>query len=179
MPSWAVCCHRIFPVFLSMANTFHWCGELSLVESVSPYWPVRNVCLGSLEIAVVTKIRSPHTMGDESASPGISTLQTMLVPFVASHFTGGLLGPIGLWSPDNPKLYKVQATVSFPGLGSHVLTRQIGFREASFRPDGFHLNGQRLQLFGLDRHQLYPYAGMAMPARVQRKDVEIQIGRAH
>ena len=82
-------------------------------------------------------------------------------------------GQVGLWSPDNPKLYTVQATLSFPGLGSHVLTRRIGFREASFRPEGFFLNGKRLPLFGLNRHQLYPYAGMAMPARVQRKDAEI------
>jgi beta-galactosidase len=96
-------------------------------------------------------------------SPGVSTTKLSLTD----------LGPIGLWSPDSPKLYKVQATLSFPGLGSHVLTRQIGFRDASFRPDGFYLNGGRFQLFGLDRHQLYPYTGMAMPARVQRKDVEI------
>src|ERR1039457_2180448 len=102
MPSWAVCCHRIFPVFLSMANTFHWCGELSLVESVSPYWPVRNVCLGSLETAVVTKIRSPHTMGEESARPGISTLQTILVPLVASHLTGGL-APSPMPEADGPR----------------------------------------------------------------------------
>jgi beta-galactosidase len=67
----------------------------------------------------------------------------------------------------------VQATLALPGVGSHVLTRRIGFREASFRPDGFYLNGERLQLFGLDRHQLFPYVGMAMPARVQRKDAEI------
>jgi beta-galactosidase len=96
-------------------------------------------------------------------SPGISTAKLSLTD----------LGPISLWSPDSPKLYQVRATLSFPGLGSHVLTRQIGFREASFQPNGFFLNGERLQLFGLDRHQLYPYAGMAMPARVQRKDVEI------
>jgi beta-galactosidase len=96
-------------------------------------------------------------------SPGTSTTKLSLTD----------LGPVSLWSPDNPKLYKVQATLNFPGLGSHVLTRQIGFREASFRPNGFFLNGERLQLFGLDRHQLYPYAGMAMPARVQRKDAEI------
>jgi beta-galactosidase len=83
------------------------------------------------------------------------------------------LGPVSLWSPDSPTLYQVRATLSFPGLGAHVLTRRIGFREASFQPDGFFLNGERLQLFGLNRHQLYPYAGMAMPARVQRKDVEI------
>ena len=83
------------------------------------------------------------------------------------------LGPIILWSPENPKLYTVRATVAFPGVGSHTLARRIGFRDASFQPDGFYLNGERLQLFGLNRHQLYPYAGMAMPARVQRKDAEI------
>jgi beta-galactosidase len=96
-------------------------------------------------------------------SPGISTEKLSLND----------LGPIGLWSPDNPKLYTVRATLDIPSLGSHVLTKRIGFREASFRPDGFFLNGERLHLFGLNRHQLYPYAGMAMPARVQRRDAEI------
>jgi beta-galactosidase len=83
------------------------------------------------------------------------------------------LGSVKLWSTDNPALYTVQATLSAPGVGAHVATRRIGFRDATFRPDGFYLNGQRLQLFGLNRHQLYPYTGMAMPARVQRKDAEI------
>src|SRR6201996_555342 len=83
------------------------------------------------------------------------------------------VGPVTLWSPDSPKLYTVRATLSVPGLGSHTLTRRIGFREADFRPDGFFLNGKRLQLFGLNRPQLYPVAGMAMPARVQRRDAEI------
>ena len=104
-----------------------------------------------------------QTTAVEVSSPGISTAKLSL--------TG--LGPVSLWSPDSPKLYTVQATLNFPGLGSHVLTRRIGFREASFRPEGFFLNGKRLPLFGLNRHQLYPYAGMAMPARVQRKDAEI------
>ncbi len=96
-------------------------------------------------------------------SPGVSTAKLSLTGF----------GPVSLWSPDSPKLYTVQATLNFPGLGSHALTRRIGFREASFRPEGFFLNGKRMQLFGLNRHQLYPYAGMAMGARVQRKDAEI------
>ena len=96
-------------------------------------------------------------------APGISTARLSLTGF----------GPVGLWSPDSPKLYTVQATLNFPGIGSHMLTKRIGFRDISFRADGFYLNGKRLQLFGLNRHQLYPYAGMAMPARVQRKDAEI------
>jgi beta-galactosidase len=83
------------------------------------------------------------------------------------------LGQVTLWSPDTPKLYTVQVTLSVPGGGSHRLTRRIGFREAAFRPDGFYLNGERRQLFGLDRHQLFPYLGMAAPARLQRRDAEI------
>ncbi len=97
------------------------------------------------------------------SSPRTSTARLSLTGF----------GPVSLWSPDSPRLYTVQATLNFPGIGSHMLSRRIGFREASFRPDGFFLNGKRLQLFGLNRHQLYPYAGMAMAARVQRKDAEI------
>jgi len=99
----------------------------------------------------------------KTGSPGITTAKLTLTGF----------GPVKLWSPDSPKLYTVQATLNFPGIGSHMLSRRIGFREASFQSEGFYLNGKRLQLFGLNRHQLYPYAGMAMPARVQRKDAEI------
>src|SRR6202034_1050212 len=80
-------------------------------------------------------------------------------------------GPARLWSADSPVLYTVRATLRAGGIST--LTRRIGFREASFRPDGFYLNGQRLQLFGVNRHQLFPYTGMAMPARVQRRDAQI------
>jgi len=83
----------------------------------------------------------------------------------------GLRG-ITLWHTDNPKLYTVQTTLT-SAAGTHTRTRRAGFREAAFRADGFFLNGERLKIFGLDRHQLYPYAGMAMPARVQRRDAEI------
>src|SRR5579859_5427395 len=90
VPWCAVCSHRIFPVFLSKASTFHWCGELSITGSVSPNSPTLSDCLGSLEIAVVTKTRSPHTTGEETESPGISVFQTTLVALVASQCTGGL-----------------------------------------------------------------------------------------
>ncbi len=98
-----------------------------------------------------------------SPGAGVSTASASLTGF----------GPVRLWSPDSPALYTVRATLTVPGIGEHVATRRIGFRDATFRPDGFYLNGQRLQLFGLNRHQMFPYTGMAMPARVQRRDAEI------
>jgi beta-galactosidase len=86
-------------------------------------------------------------------------------------------GDVRLWSPDNPKLYEVRAVLSAPGRHaapvSHALSVRTGFREARFEPGGFYLNGERLQIFGLSRHQLFPYMGMAMAARLQRRDAEI------
>ncbi|MFD4972082.1 glycoside hydrolase family 2 TIM barrel-domain containing protein [Streptomyces sp. NPDC058424] len=80
------------------------------------------------------------------------------------------LSDIELWHVDSPRLYDVVATLRVGGQAVHDFTRRIGFREARFQTDGFFLNGKRLKLFGLNRHQVYPYAGMSLPDRVQRQD---------
>ncbi len=86
----------------------------------------------------------------------------------------GLSG-IALWSPISPKLYEVQATIVAGGV-SHSATVRTGFRVAHFANDGFYLNGAKLPIFGLNRHQLFPYTGMAAPARLQRRDAELLRG---
>ena len=79
------------------------------------------------------------------------------------------LGDIQLWNLDKPKLYDVVVRCSY---GDEYRAR-IGFREAKFTAQGFHLNGEHIKLMGLDRHQTFPYTGGAMPARAQRRDVQI------
>jgi beta-galactosidase len=83
------------------------------------------------------------------------------------------LAGITLWDIDNPKLYTVLATLQLGGAPLHDYQVRIGFREASFQLDGFFLNGRRVKLFGVNRHQFYPFAGGATSARVQRRDAEI------
>jgi beta-galactosidase len=90
---------------------------------------------------------------------------------VTATLTG--LAGITLWDLDTPKLYDVVATLSVGGAAVHDYGTRIGFREAVFQLDGFFLNGKRVKLFGLNRHQFFPFAGGALPARVQRKDAEI------
>jgi beta-galactosidase len=80
---------------------------------------------------------------------------------------------VTLWSPDNPKLYNMLATLTIDGEPLHDYQTRIGFREAVFQLDGFYLNGERTKLFGLNRHQFFPYAGGAMPDRVQARDAYI------
>ena len=83
------------------------------------------------------------------------------------------LGNVKLWHVDSPKLYDVVATLSVNGAPVHDYGTRTGLREARFELDGFFLNGKRLQIFGLDRHELFPYVGFAMPQRVMRRDAEL------
>jgi len=95
-------------------------------------------------------------------APGITT--------VTLNLSG--IGDVTYWSPQTPKLYTVQTSLTYPG-GAHTVSTRIGFREAKFGLDGFYLNGERFEIFGLNRHQLFPYTGMAAPERLQRRDAEI------
>lgn len=78
------------------------------------------------------------------------------------------------WSPDTPTLYTITLTLcDAQGACLDVWTHRFGFRQVEFRVDGFYLNGEKLKLRGLNRHQSYPYVGYAMPASMQRYDAEI------
>ena len=101
---------------------------------------------------------------------------TVRVTSTGAHtatLTIGGIGDVAYWSPENPVRYTVQTTVSSPGGTPHTVATAIGFREAVFASGGFHLNGSRYKIFGLNRHQLYPHLGMAAPARLQRRDALI------
>jgi beta-galactosidase len=89
------------------------------------------------------------------------------------RFTLKCPGNILLWDVDAPRLCDLITTLLVNGRPVHDHHIRIGFRDARFELNGFFLNGRRLQLFGLNRHQLYPFAGAAMPARVQRRDAAI------
>jgi beta-galactosidase len=83
------------------------------------------------------------------------------------------LEDVRLWDIDDPALYTVAAELRVDGERVDEHRVRTGFREARFALDGFYLNGRRVKLFGADRHQFFPFAGGAMPARVQARDVEI------
>ncbi|MEG3662526.1 glycoside hydrolase family 2 protein [Celeribacter halophilus] len=80
------------------------------------------------------------------------------------------LTDITLWSTQTPALYTL--TLTLPDSGDR-LTQRFGFREAQFTPEGFFLNGERVILRGLNRHQSFPYSGYAQGKRSQQRDAEI------
>lgn len=79
---------------------------------------------------------------------------------------------IKLWDIESPKLYIVKAVIKDKNYEDEKKVR-IGFRDALFTEEGFFLNGKKLLLRGLNRHQSFPYYGYAMPERAQKKDADI------
>ena len=73
------------------------------------------------------------------------------------------------WSPEHPKLYTLEAVLD----NGDTQRVSFGFRTAEFRVDGLYLNGERVFMRGLNRHQSYPYIGYAAPESLQREDARI------
>jgi len=78
-----------------------------------------------------------------------------------------------LWSPDEPNLYNFKVRLLRNGNVIDERVIRAGFRKAKFKADGFYLNGKRLTIRGLNRHQSYPYVGYAMPKSMQEMDADV------
>jgi beta-galactosidase len=85
------------------------------------------------------------------------------------------LPPVNRWDLDTPQLYGMRVTLEAwnANTPNDTFLCRFGFREARFTLRGFELNGRIVKLRGLNRHQTFPFAGAAMPERVQRRDAAI------
>ncbi|WP_108485098.1 glycoside hydrolase family 2 protein [Oceaniglobus ichthyenteri] len=107
----------------------------------------------------------------DGAGTQIATAETELDDQGAALEFDGLAG-LTLWSLDTPTLYRATITITGEGF-TDTRTESFGFRAAEFTPDGFFLNGERVKLIGLNRHQSFPYVGYAMGREAQERDAEI------
>ena len=80
---------------------------------------------------------------------------------------------VRIWDIENPVLYTIEAQLKINQTVIDSWETRFGFREAVFRPEGFYLNGIKIKLIGLNRHQSYPYVGYAMPESAQKKDADL------
>ena len=82
-------------------------------------------------------------------------------------------GDVRLWDLDEPNLYDLSIKLTCADQETDTYACRVGFREARFTPEGFFLNGKRVKIRGLNRHQSFPYVGYAMPKRAQERDAEL------
>lgn len=84
------------------------------------------------------------------------------------------VGEVKRWTVSDPALYSV-VTAVYDKDGNLLDEREdtFGFRTSEFRENGYYINGKKLKLRGLNRHQSYPYVGYAMPKSMQAMDADI------
>ncbi len=75
-----------------------------------------------------------------------------------------------LWAPEAPVLYT--RTICIDQSGSHdEIPISFGFRTVGFKADGFYLNGERLRLNGVNRHQDRQGKGWAIARADEEEDI--------
>ncbi len=72
------------------------------------------------------------------------------------------------WSCDFPKLYELRTETS-----TDDLYDRIGFRTLEIRDKKFLLNGKETLIRGVNRHEDHPDFGMAFPAALMSRDLDI------
>lgn len=80
---------------------------------------------------------------------------------------------VELWDVENPCLYQVRTELICENTVVDIHEARVGFRSARFEKDGFYLNGKKLKIRGLNRHQSFPYVGYAMPQSMQEFDANV------
>ena len=82
-------------------------------------------------------------------------------------------GEVELWDIKNPALYELltELLADDEVVDDKLVT--FGYRKAVFKNDGFYLNGRKIKIRGLNRHQSYAYVGYAMPKSMQEHDALI------
>lgn len=74
------------------------------------------------------------------------------------------------WSHENPRLYRVLVSMEY-GSETFYKSIRIGFRRVEIRGNVLLLNGRRLLLRGVNRHDFCPDNGWAVPEETCRKDI--------
>ncbi len=89
-----------------------------------------------------------------------------------AHETAEIENP-RLWSVDEPYLYTVHVNVLENGKITDAYKTRIGLRDIKFTDTGFFLNGKKLKLRGVNRHEQWPWQGRAVPAKLQIRDADL------
>ncbi|WP_440527193.1 glycoside hydrolase family 2 TIM barrel-domain containing protein [Simiaoa sp.] len=86
--------------------------------------------------------------------------------------TAAITEPL-LWDTEEANLYILKTQLYQDNTLLDETKTTFGIREAVFKKDGFYLNGRKVRIRGLNRHQSFPYVGYAMPKSMQRLDADL------
>jgi hypothetical protein len=78
------------------------------------------------------------------------------------------------WSPEFPNLYRLTVELREGAKVLHSRTETIGFRTVTFVTNsGFYLNGRKVMMRGVNRHEFWPDSGRATSRALSIADIEL------
>ena len=80
---------------------------------------------------------------------------------------------IRTWTPEHPNLYSVEISVIRGGIVTDDLIDRFGFREVEVKGKDILLNGEKIRIRGLCRHEDHPQFGCALPYEAMAADLQI------
>ncbi|MCX6109897.1 MAG: DUF4982 domain-containing protein [Proteobacteria bacterium] len=123
-------------------------------------------------VTVSTSIVAPG----EAATPRLVANEVLSVP---AHASRPLTQHIDvkdpqLWGPKSPSLYTAISTLSIGGKVVDTYQTKFGIRSLEFTvDDGLHVNGERLQIHGVDLHHDHGPLGSAFHVRAMERQLQI------
>ncbi|MGE5646990.1 MAG: glycoside hydrolase family 2 protein [Acidobacteriota bacterium] len=79
-----------------------------------------------------------------------------------------------LWHPDHPNLYTLRSRVYRNGALADEVSTRFGFRAMGYTPGvGYTINGEFINIHGVNRRQDYGFLADAVPDAIGRRDLEI------
>lgn len=152
------------------AETWVYCVSLDSRSAriVIPF-TLRNLSVHGRDVRLTWRILAPDGACVAEDAVGVS-----LAAGLADAFAGQMQFVIPSprpWSPATPALYVAHGELTAGGVRCDDIRIRFGCRTASFVPDqGFLLNGERLELRGVNRHESMPGFGNALPDGLHRAD---------
>jgi len=163
------------------------CGDAWMVRKRPPSFPWRSLVVTTPEIdgkhahVNITTTIFPHSDRPARAQATITQGKNevsrtgLITPSIVNTLSFHLEIPDpSLWSPDAPHLYQASVKLFVDDTLWDDQNETFGIRRFRFdERQGFLLNGERLQLRGVNRHQDFPGLGNVLPERLHRRDAEL------
>lgn len=140
-------------------------------SSVNVETRVKNYSTKAAEVELTTDIFDPE-------GKKLSTLKSKKAiqpgQQVSFNQLETALGNVQMWEPSNPKLYKVNSTITYNGKVADEFESNFGIRYYTYANNQpFVLNGKKMLLRGVNRHQDMQGLGYALPNEQHWADAKL------
>lgn len=143
------------------------------------YVTTSNITRDSAQVSVKTELENTGTRPVEMAvsqSVGKEVKAVTTVKLAAGEkrtVTQELQLPHPtLWSCEKPHLYNLRTVISQPGEAVEEYNTRFGVRSIEWKPDGFYLNGKRVQIQGVCEHHDLGALGSAFHRKAWERKVK-------